>query len=351
MTDINVLIQQYWAGNLNHAEKKLLIEILEEKVTDYSDEEYRTFLQLVNEQETLNNKDDKQLRDLLTEIENSLGFTKEPSSVYFMKRKMGWRWVAAAAFLIVSFSTWWLIGNKDKNKPIVSNTTPVWVSFKNETKILKDTLLSDGSIIRTYPQTEISFVDGFKEIKREIKMNGKALFKVARDTSRPFTVYARGFSTNALGTEFEVNTLRKETFSVMLIKGKVLVKSIEHKVNPMDDVYLSPGENLLYDLASKKTIVKNVTSEETITNKNKTQPKITVTTPPELVFSKLPLSVIFQQLESEYAIVIVYDIKTVNDKEYTGSFRKTDGPAAILNTIAKRFGWKVRKENEAYIIE
>lgn len=352
MADIHLLIKQYWSGDLNQTEKQLLFEMLEEKVTDYSDNEYKTFLQLVNEKETDQNKKDPELRQLLDKIEGRLGWVKEPAQVHSITKRRRLRWVAAAAVLLGAISAWWLLSKTTKNVMVASNATPEWITYKNGENSIKDTMLSDGSIIKMYPKTEISFVDGFKESKREIKFTGKALFKVARDTSRPFTVYAGGFSTNALGTEFEVNTLTTGAFVVKLLKGKVVVKTLQEKIHPMSDVYLSPGENLVYNLINKKLEI-NSTYEKRAANKtiSKPQEKGAVKNPPELVFTKLPLSVIFQQLEVEYSIIIDHNELEISDKEFSGSFHKTDTPKAIIKTIAKKFGWKVHKENKVYKIE
>lgn len=354
MADIQTLIDRYWAGELSPPEKQLLIEMLEEKITDYSDNEYSAFLHMVNKKEVIQNKQDPELRKILDKIETKLNINTGHSQVYSINSRKKWRWVTAAAVFFAVVGMWWLFDRPLQNKSITSNTTPlVWITCKNGESSIKDTMLSDGSIIKMFPNTEIRFLNGFKERSREIKLSGKALFKVARETARPFTVYAGGFTTSALGTEFEVSTVSAKTFFVRLLKGKVVVKAIENTDNPMSDVYLLPGENLKYDLINKKAIVGNDSDKEEVTAKNKKEVKKidAASNAPELVFTKLPLQVIFQQLEAEYSIIIIYDINAINNKEYSGSFKKTDNPGKILNTIAKQFGWKMRIENGAYKIE
>lgn len=355
MADLQTLINKYCAGELSQPEKQLLIETLEEKITDFSDFEYAAFLGLVNEKEAIKSKKDPELRMILDKIENRLDINKEQPPVYPINYRKEWKWVAAAAvFFGIVCSMWWLINRPLQSKNIASSTeSAVWVTFRNGDNSIKDTLLSDGSIIKLFPNTEISFANGFKEKSRDIKLSGKALFKVARDTSRPFIVYAAGFCTSALGTEFEVSTVSAKTFYVNLVKGKVVVKAIKIGDNPMSDVYLLPGENLKYDLVSKKAIVSNDSEKKEVATKNGNKVKDTDSKgiAPELVFTKLPLQVVFQQLESEYSIVIIYNTYEVNRKEYSGSFNKTDDPKKILTAIAKQFEWKVRIENGTYKIE
>ncbi len=358
MNDLNTLIEQYWAGELKPSDRLLLVELLEEKAADSSDDEYRTFIQLVNAEQTLLNKQDPGLKERLMAIRSRLDFGEsgqasvadEPAPIFNMPRKTRWPWIAAASIVAIAITIWLVAGNHLANKPVIAGKEPIWVTISTGESAIKDTTMPDGSSIKMYAGTSISFVDGFKQKERAIKMSGRALFQVAGDVSRPFIVYAAGFTTKALGTEFEINTQQKGRFLARLLKGKVVVKTEDSTARPMEDVYLSPNEQLEYDLLKKTAkLDKGNSAAETEARKETIEEK--KETAPDLAFSKLPLPVVFKMLEDEYAIVIVYDADKVSGIEYSGTFKKSADPFSILKKISRQFNLKLRKESGTYKIE
>ena len=80
-------------------------------------------------------------------------------------------------------------------------------------------VLPDGTNATLSPGSSLKF--RMKET-REVKMDGKVYFDVARDESRPFEVDADGAFVRVLGTEFMVEESDKETVRVYVAEGKVL---------------------------------------------------------------------------------------------------------------------------------
>lgn len=352
MNNLNALIEQYWAGELKPSDRLLLVEMLEQKAADSSDDEYRTFIQLVNAEQTLLNKQDPGLKESLMAIKARLEpapVADAQTPVFDMLRKKRWPWIAAASIVAITITIWLVAGNHPANKPVIAVNEPAWVTITSGESAIKDTTMPDGSIIKMYAGTSISFVDGFKQKERTIKMSGKALFQVAGDISRPFIVYAAGFTTKALGTAFEINTQQKGRFVAHLLEGKVVVKTEDRTAQPMEDVYLLPDEQLDYDLQKKiATLNKG-------NNAAKTEAKETIKekkeAAPDLAFTKLPLPIVFKMLEDEYSIVIVYDTDKVSGIEYSGTFKKSTDPFSILRKITRQFNLKLRKEAGTYKIE
>ncbi len=105
--------------------------------------------------------------------------------------------------------------------------------------------LRDGSIVELNARTEM--VVRFDESRRDIELRGgQALFRVAKDASRPFAVHAAGRQILALGTEFDVR-LDERSLRVTLLEGKVSVgQGVAGGGDP--DRVLRPGEQLLAQL-------------------------------------------------------------------------------------------------------
>ena len=80
-------------------------------------------------------------------------------------------------------------------------------------------VLPDGTNVTLAPGSSMKF--RMKET-REVKMDGKVYFDVARDESRPFEVDADGAFVRVLGPEFMVEESDKETVRVYVAEGKVL---------------------------------------------------------------------------------------------------------------------------------
>ncbi|MDB5584201.1 MAG: hypothetical protein JWR80_9377 [Bradyrhizobium sp.] len=125
--------------------------------------------------------------------------------------------------------------------------------------------LSDGSSVTLNTRTNLQIV--FSQGHRLVKlMHGQALFEVAHDRNRPFTVEAADRQITALGTVFEVR-VDPGRVSVVLIKGRVVVDRTREAVNafggaPVAPAFLKPGEEFSVELgAPQRVAAVNVESQ------------------------------------------------------------------------------------------
>jgi transmembrane sensor len=88
----------------------------------------------------------------------------------------------------------------------------------------KSTLLADGSavILNTNSQIRVDYGGGYRQVHL---LQGEALFSVAKDTERPFRVYAANGRIEALGTAFSVY-LNGEDVNVTVTEGRVSLASL-----------------------------------------------------------------------------------------------------------------------------
>ena len=80
-------------------------------------------------------------------------------------------------------------------------------------------MLPDGTDVTLTPGSSIRF--RMKDV-REVKMDGKVYFDVARDEARPFEIEADGAFVRVLGTEFMVDDSGESVVRVYVEEGKVL---------------------------------------------------------------------------------------------------------------------------------
>ncbi len=156
---------------------------------------------------------------------------------------------AAAAIVIFMAATgiYYLADNKSGTGHSAGQaiTETLIESIENTDDTPRVLTLSDGSMVELMQGSAISLKRNFDEDRREIYLTGEAIFNVAKDSLRPFTVYSGNISTTALGTRFRVVYSKNEgDASVFLYEGKVLIQS--YYQNKLRKAYLQPGDQLSY---------------------------------------------------------------------------------------------------------
>lgn len=216
-----------------------------------------------------------------------------------------------------------------------------WKSITNYTENNQAFTLPDSSTVNIFPGAELRYAVPFVKNKREVYLNGKSFFQVAKDSKHPFVVYAKGISTTALGTSFTITALGKSKFiKVQLHTGKVLVKNIDsiHRIASFNEVLL-PGKELVYN--SQINEVK-VSDSRTLARKENLIR--------ELNFTQAPLVDVFHKLEKQYHVKIAYDRADIAEMSFTGSLKLTQSIASILEEIAELNKLNQTKTAEGYLI-
>lgn len=110
---------------------------------------------------------------------------------------------------------------------IASGVLTAWLFMRDATTYVaavgerRSITLSDGSEIELNTRSRIRV--RFSEQRRDVDLlAGQALFRVAKDVDRPFTVRSDAVQVRAVGTEFDVYR-RAEGTIVTVVEGKVIV--------------------------------------------------------------------------------------------------------------------------------
>jgi transmembrane sensor len=211
---------------------------------------------------------------------------------------------SVAAALVVISSTFYLlsINKKEGNKPvqkiassIVSNDLR-HINVTSESRIV---YLVDGTKITLKPGASIRHAVFLQKDKREVYLDGDAFFEVAKDSSRPFYVYAHDIVLRVLGTSFNVTTNKSNgNVTVFVRTGKVSVYKKSNRSKA--EFILTPNESVLYT-AQNQSIVKS----EFDTSLSRAL--ITSNYAINFNFEEIPVTKIFEVLEEAYGIKIIYD--------------------------------------------
>jgi transmembrane sensor len=275
---------------------------------------------------------------------------------------------AIAASVIIAFGlvfNWF--GNKAVSRPALAETgtqkTDSIISLtrheKNTSGKIQQIDLQDGSEVMLFNSSELTYQEPFTGNKREITMSGKAEFKVAKDSTKPFIVYSGDISTTALGTQFSVTHFEGEkSIIVRLYEGKIVISSVtgaKRKLNK--DYYLLPGQELVYDQHTSTAVLKNFTIDNN--GRDDRKGEVTQGENPTIplnekgswyMFNNQSLAQVFDQLQDMYNVKIEYVKKDVRDKYFIGKFDKTDSVERILRQITSLNNLKLIKENNKFII-
>lgn len=213
--------------------------------------------------------------------------------------------------------------------------------------------LEDGTHIVLASNSSIRYEKPFAANKRTIYLEGKAFFKVAKDASRPFTVYSRSISTTALGTAFTITAFETAAaVNVQLHEGKVVIRSAENNKLPViPDTYLKAGQELAYTVKTHSVAVQYSNKAAGTMVKNNT-PSLPAGqhTGMEASFEQEPLVNVLQQMEQHYHATISFDKAALADMEFSGNIHARDSMGYVLQRIAVLHQLTITRTREGYLI-
>ncbi|MET0532806.1 MAG: FecR family protein [Steroidobacter sp.] len=188
--------------------------------------------------------------------------------------------------------------------------------------------VQDGSIVELNARSKVRI--DFDGRQRNVELlRGQALFRVAKDHTRPFIVRAGETSVRAVGTQFDVSRKSGGT-TVSVVEGRVAVlsgSSASELTSPIKDgeIFLSSGEQ--------------VTVTQTEARKAE-QPDIeaaTAWTRYQLVFDDTSLSEVLEEFNRHTRRRLVVDSPELADLRISGVYNSTS-PDAYLHFLSLQRG-------------
>lgn len=202
----------------------------------------------------------------------------------------------------------------------------------------KDSLcqLPDGSMATLAPNSRLSFQqDPIRDIRR-ILLTGQALFDVAPDRSKPFTVYSGEIVITALGTQFLVSDKDMGALSVWAYEGKVKVNTHPDEPELLKTYYLVAGNELVYD-------------------RQKDFSRMLLFGPSKpgswFTFNNASLAETLDQLAAVYGKPILYSREQLQGLSLVGKIERRHPLAGILKEIASMNSLSVIEEKDGYRVE
>jgi transmembrane sensor len=270
-----------------------------------------------------------------------------------IRRRMSWIAVAAS-FLIALAGVIWMKTkntavkgiarqNVQKDRPLIASSSIVRA---NHTARIQTICLSDGSVVQLYAHSSVRYTDSFGISERHIWLEGEAIFTIAKNRNKPFTVFSGSLATTALGTAFGVKAPASTGgIAVKLYTGRVVVKSTRSLPGWNKNIYLSPGQQVSYDdhrlLATvsrfgtqgPRRVARKIENEEQ-----------------ELVFNNSSLKEVIDRLSAKYNRKIIYRAEDIAGMNFTGTVAPSDTLASFLKLLAAMNNLDIQENEPVFIV-
>nr|WP_129734087.1 FecR domain-containing protein [Parabacteroides goldsteinii] len=155
-------------------------------------------------------------------------------------RLTAFKWTAAAVILLCTYLS---INYFNQTEKVIDRNL---LTRQNKETITLATTLEDGSIVYLAGNATIHYPEHFQPDKREISLQGNALFDIAGNRTRPFLIETEDTRIEVLGTAFNVKSDGSQPFELSVQRGMVKVTLKKSG----QDVYVKAGETAT--LSSRK---------------------------------------------------------------------------------------------------
>jgi ferric-dicitrate binding protein FerR (iron transport regulator) len=275
------------------------------------------------------------------------------------------KWFAvAASVLLVAALSWLLILRKQATGRIDLPAVATTQQLPNSTPQKKTLTLSDGSTVELQPNSALSYSETFSSVKREVQLKGSAVFNIAREVARPFSVYSNGVLITVLGTRFTVSSFdSNRATKIVLHEGKVMVKVSPASGGAKKDdragkneYYLDPGDIFIYKPMKRSSSAIHpdpVAPADGILADSLPAARIIHLEKDKrdgYIFNNYPLDVVFDQLQIIYNTKIEYNKSELGNRTFIGKIDKKDSLYPILQSIALLNKFHLQKQVNGFII-
>jgi len=233
-----------------------------------------------------------------------------------------------------------LIGAEEKVVQALDTKEPVYntvvVPYGKRTQIT----LCDGSQVWLNSGSKLIYPAVFAGKKREVYIDGEAIFDVTRLEGEPFFVNSRDFSIRVTGTVFNVSSYSDDNqSSAVLESGKIELYSNDKSLLHREKVAISPGEIVIFNPDENTFSKSTVKPQNYLSWRNG-----------YFIFKNERLNSILKKIGRYYNV----DIQVVNEKlsaeTFTGCLDLRTSPDEVLKIIRNtiRFNYEC-KENKFLI--
>ncbi len=204
-----------------------------------------------------------------------------------------------------------------KNAKAVFNT--VIVPFGKRTQII----FSEGTKVWLNSGSKLVYPAVFSDSKREVYIEGEALFDVIHINDKPFIVSTKDFEIKDLGTVFNVSVYSDDKYSsAILDKGKIELIYHGTSILTRKKLDMSPGTMAVFDRDQKSFKQKQVNTQKYLSWREG-----------YLIFNSERLQNILIKLSRYYNIEMVITDNQLKNETFSGLLDLKNSPEEVLAVI------------------
>lgn len=217
---------------------------------------------------------------------------------------------------------------------MVYNT--VIVPYGKRTRIT----LSDNSSVWLNSGSKLIYPARFATEKREVYLEGEAIFEVSHNKQQPFMVITHDIEVKVLGTVFDVSAYADDaTSSAILESGSVEMKYKANSLLSQSKVKMVPGTMAVYD-PIEKTVKQTQVNTKLYTSWREGY----------FVFERQSLEDILKKISRYYNVSIQLNDQSLANETFTGPLDLRNSATQVLEIIAVMINAKVEKTDNQIII-
>lgn len=203
----------------------------------------------------------------------------------------------------------------------VASYNTVVVPYGKRTQIT----LSDNSTIWLNSGSKLVYPVRFADNKREVYLDGEAIFEVAPDKNHPFHVVTRDMEVKVLGTAFDLCAYPDDsTVNTVLERGSVELIYKRGSLFGAKKEKMAPGMLAVYDLADETLVQKNVNTKDYTSWKDG-----------YLVMEKKSLGSIAKKLSRYYNVSIEIESTELAEETFSGYLDLRNSASQVLSLISE----------------
>jgi transmembrane sensor len=233
-----------------------------------------------------------------------------------------------------------VIDSVQKVSQVVEQETPVFntlvVPYGKRTQIA----LADGSKVWLNSGSKLIYPATNPKGKREVYLEGEAIFDVAHSSQNPFFVQTKNFEIKVLGTVFNVSAYPDDNISgAVLEEGKIELGATEKSLFRREKLTILPGNMAIFDAVEKTFRQQQVDTEYYFSWRDG-----------YIICKREPLVNILKKLERYYNVSIELQNDQLGLETFSGNLDMKNSPEEVLNVIAETTPFSLRHENGKLII-
>lgn len=199
--------------------------------------------------------------------------------------------------------------------------------------------LPDGTEVWLNVDSKLEYSTAFNAVDRNLKLEGEAFFKVAKDKKHPFIVSANDLRVKVVGTEFNISAYKTEPNTTTYLKEGIVELKYAPSGKKEQTYHMLPGE--------KATIVRN---EKSISIRDVVSANDTRWTNGELYFDNEPMDQVFRKVERWYNVKISYQIADFSNETLSVNLKNNESIYRLMEIINEAIGINVKQNGNEYVI-